>query len=68
MIYWKSEDPSTIWEWIHNTGEVLRMEKLIYQHKGSTLIYERLWAPWLDVLGLAPGDLIMDRLLGLNPA
>lgn len=66
MVHWKSEDPPSIRERIHNIGEVLRMEKLIYQRRGSTQRYERLWALWLDAPGLALVDLIMDRLLGLN--
>lgn len=53
MIHWKSEDPPKIREWVKNVGKVLRMEKLIYQHRGCTLKYERLWALWLDVMGLA---------------
>lgn len=66
MVLWKSEDPPTKGEWVKNVGEVLRMEKPIYQHRGSTVKYERIWAPWLDVPRLALVNLIMDRLLGLN--
>lgn len=44
----------------------LTMEKIIYQHRGSMLKYETLWGPWVDVPGLALGDLTMDRLLGIN--
>lgn len=39
MVHWKSEDPPTIGEWVKNIGEVLRTEKLIYQHRESTLKY-----------------------------
>lgn len=66
MVHWRSEDPPSIREWIHNIEELLCMEKLIYQHRGSTWKYERLWAPWLATPGLGPVDLVIDRLLGLN--
>lgn len=53
-------------EWVKIVRKVLRMVKIFYPHRGIALKYERLWAQWLDVLRLAPMDLIMDRLLGLN--
>ena len=66
MVHWKSETPPTLREWTDKMGEMMRMEKLIYQHRGSNRKYENLWAPWLDTPGLSPVDLVMDRLLGLN--
>lgn len=36
MTHWKFEDALTIKEWIVNIGTMLRMEKLISQHRGST--------------------------------
>lgn len=53
-------------EWIDNIGTVLRMEKLVYQHRGIAHKFEKLWALWLDVPGLALVELVADRLLGLN--
>ena len=68
MFYWKSENPQSSREWIVKIRDMLRMEKLIYQHRGSTRKYENLWAPWLDAPGLSSVDLVMDKLLGLNVA
>lgn len=66
MIYWKSEALPTVGEWIKSIGNMLRMDSFIYHHRGWTLKYEKLWAPWLDVPGLAPVQLIVDRLLRIN--
>ena len=66
MVHWRAEAPPTRAEWITNIGTMLRMEKLVYQHRGNAHKFERLWAKWLDVPGLAPVDLVMDRLLGIN--
>ena len=66
MVHWKDEAPSTLTEWIANIGTVLRMEKLIYQHRGNAYKFERIWARWLDMPGLTPVDLVADRLLGIN--
>ena len=66
MVRWRAEAPPTLAEWINNIGMVLRMEKVVYQHRGNTHKFEKLWAKWLDVPGLALVDLVMDRLLGIN--
>lgn len=58
MTYWKSEKPPTIKEWTDNINATLRLERLIYQHRGSMQKFEKLWAPWLDVSGLAPLELV----------
>lgn len=42
MVHWKSENPPTVREWIHNIGELLHMEKIIYQHRevcGNKRVY-----------------------------
>lgn len=44
-------------------GNTIRLEKYIYQHRGSTKNFEKIWDPWLAIPGLAPVDLIIDRLL-----
>ena len=64
MLHWISEMPPTVREWITALGNTLRMEKVIYQHRGCSRKFERLWDLWLGTPGLAPNDLIMDRLLG----
>lgn len=66
MLHWRSEAPPNTKEWIGNIGRVLRMEKLVYQHRGSAYKFEKLRALWLDVPGLAPVDLVVHRLLGIN--
>ena len=40
----------------------LRLEKLIYQRRGARGKFDSMWAPWLNVPGLAPVDLVYDRL------
>lgn len=62
LRHWRSTCPPTVQEWITQMGATIRMEKIIYQHRGATQKYEKLWAPWLDTPGLAPIDLIYDRL------
>lgn len=64
IIHWKSKDPPTVMEWVKSIGELLRMEKRIYQHRGNAYKFERVWAQWLDVPGRL--DLTMDRLLRLT--
>lgn len=63
MVHWKSETPHTVRGWVKNIGELLRLEKFIYQHryKPNKYKFERLWAPWLDVPGASPPvDLTID--------
>lgn len=59
------EEQSTITpeEWIAQMGATIRLEKFIFQHRGSGDKFDKLWSPWLDVPGLAPVDLVMDRIL-----
>lgn len=66
MLHWISEDPPTVKEWISAVGNMIRMEKMVYQHRGCSRKFEKFWGPWLDVPGLVPVDLVMGRLLGLN--
>lgn len=53
VVHWKSVDSPTVREWVKNIGEQLRLEKRIYQHWGNAYKFERIWAPVLDVPGLA---------------
>lgn len=64
MLHWKSETPPTVKVWVVAVGNTMRMEKRIYQHMGCSRKYEKLWDLWLP--DLAPADLTMDKLLGLN--
>lgn len=61
--HWKSTNLPTVKEWLAQMGNTIRLEKYIYQHRGSAKKFEKIWVPWLAVLGLAPVDLIMDCLL-----
>ena len=65
LRHWKSTEPlpPTMREWLNQMGDTIRLEKSIYQHRGSVKKFNKFWAPWLDVPGLAPVDLIMERLL-----
>ena len=66
MSHWIAEEPPSLKEWINIMGEMLRKEKVIYQHRGCSLKFEKLWGRWLDVPGMAPVDLVTGRLLGLS--
>lgn len=33
MVHWKSDDPLMVGEWVKNVGNMLSMEKCIYQHR-----------------------------------
>lgn len=62
LRHWKSEDPPTKQEWITQMGNTIRLEKIIFQHRGTSKKFEKLWAQWLGVPGLALVDLVIDRL------
>lgn len=60
-----STSSSSLKEWEDHMGTSLRQERVIYQHLGCPAIFDKIWRGWLDVPGLAPGDLIMDQFLSL---
>lgn len=60
--HWKAVDPPTVTEWIAQIRDTLRLEKFIFQHKGRSGKFDKLWAPWLDTPGLSPVDLALDKL------
>lgn len=66
MMHWRSEAPPSFKGWITALGNILKMEKIIYQHRGCSKKIEKLWEPWLGTNGLVPDDLVMDRLLRFN--
>lgn len=51
QIFHKSETPPTVKVWVAAVRNTIQMEKLIYQHRGCSHKYEKLWDPWLDFLG-----------------
>ena len=63
LHHWKASEPPKISEWITQMGAMLRMEKYIYQHRGRRGKFDLLWAPWLDTPGLAPLELVLERIL-----
>lgn len=50
-------------KWVDNINKLLIREKFTYQHRNIPRKFCSLWKSWLDVLGLAPHQLIKDRLL-----
>lgn len=60
---WMASTAPTLVLWIAAVNRVLKLEKYTYQHRGVYAKFEKLWAPWLDVPGLAPLELVRDRLL-----
>ena len=63
LRHWKDVEPPRLGEWIAQMGCTLRAEKYIYQHRKRGGRFELLWAPWLNSPGLAPLELVLDRLL-----
>lgn len=63
LRHWKSEEPPAVREWVKQMGNAIRLEKYIYQHRGSMRKFDKMWTHWLNVPGLAPVILIMGRLL-----
>lgn len=52
LLIWKSPDPPSYQMWVTNMGHTLIFEKYLYQHRGCSGKFERLWARWLDTPGL----------------
>lgn len=50
-------------QWVEQVNKLLIREKLTYQHRKAPRKFYSLWQAWLDVPGLAPHQLIKDRLL-----
>lgn len=61
---WLSVTPPTHAEWVNTINETLLREKLTYQQRGSPAKFERIWDPWLEVPGLAPFQLVQNKILG----
>lgn len=55
--------PPSVATWVTHMVNTLLMERYIYQHRGNSGKFERLWAPWLDTPGLSPKEPVMMRLL-----
>lgn len=66
LRHWQSTEPPTVKEWQNQMGDTIRLEKNIYQHRGSVRKFNKIWVPWLEVPGLALAELVMDRLLMLK--
>lgn len=61
--HWKATEPPTLNEWVTQMGVTLRLEKYIFQLRGHPGKFNLVWSPWLNTPGLAPVDLILDRIL-----
>lgn len=61
---WLSNIPPLHKEWVAANNEVLLREELTYTHRGSPIKFERIWDTWLDIPGLAPLQLVQNRILG----
>lgn len=48
---------------VEGVNKLLIREKLTYQHRNVPHKFYSMWQVWLDVPGLAPHQLIQDRLL-----
>lgn len=60
LRHWKSMEHPTLQEWITQMRVTIRLQKLICQNRGKSSKFDKLWAPWLDIPGLAPVDLVYD--------
>lgn len=56
--------PPTYVEWVTGIYETLLREQLTYKHKGNLTKLENIWDAWLEDLGLAPLQLVQNRILG----
>ena len=61
--YWITSRVPTEGQWVEMVNSLLIREKITYQHRNALKKLYSLWQPWLDVPGLGPTQLIMDRLL-----
>lgn len=61
--WWITPRVPTRGQWIDSVNKLLIREKLAYQHRKVPQKFSSIWQPWLDVPGLAPHQLIKDRLL-----
>lgn len=60
---WNAVEPPSWKEYLETMGDMIRLEKNTYQHRGSSHKFQSLWSPWLDTPGLSRTDLILDRIL-----
>lgn len=63
LSHWKATEPPTLKEWVTQMRVTLRLEKYIFQHRGCPGKFDPVWSSWLNTAGLAPVDLIQDRIL-----
>lgn len=63
LQHWISQSPPTIEMWLANMRIPLQYERLIYQSRGNTNWFSKIWGCWLASPGLAPLDLVLNRLL-----
>lgn len=62
LILMGCKNPPTS-SWITHMGNILIMERYIYQHRGCLGRFERLWSRWLDTPGRSSRELVMFRLV-----
>lgn len=60
---WMSSRVPTVKQWIDQVNSLLIREKLTFQHRGAGRKFYSVWQAWLDSPGLAPAQLVLDRLL-----
>lgn len=61
---WLSPVPPTHAEWIREVNDTLVRENLTFQHRGAPQKCNSIWEPWLNTPGLAPLQLVQNRILG----
>lgn len=62
-LWWITPRVPTRGKWVDSVNKLLIREKLAYQHRKVPQKFYSIWQAWLDVPGLAPHQLIKDRLL-----
>lgn len=62
---WLPSHVATTEQWIEQVNAIFIKEKLTYQHRKAANTFYKLWQPWLNTPGLAPSQLVRERLLQL---
>lgn len=61
--YWLSTQTPTSKQWIQAVNNIPFRERNTYYHRKSPEKFEKIWLSWLGAPGVAPSQLVLNRLL-----
>lgn len=64
--YWMASTIPSIKQWIECVNSLLPSEQLAHRHHNAICMSQLVWQGWLDSPGLAPPQLVMDKLLQMQ--